>query len=100
MMEEKTFACGMEALAATDPEFAERFAFFAGKEVRARRRPCCLIVSAAWRFSRHYCCQGVDEFRAMLPEVLDAALSPIEVKEVVYQACAYLGIGACDRFSM
>lgn len=99
MMEEKAFACGMEALAATDPEFAERFAFFAGKEVPGEEaavlpdRERCLAVLAALLG-----CQGVDEFRVMLPEVLDAALSPIEVKEVVYQACAYLGIGRVRPF--
>lgn len=98
-MNEKALACGMEALAATDPEFAERFAYFAGEEVPGdpasellpRERYLAILAALLG-------CQGVDEFRAVLPEALDAALSPVEVKEVVYQACAYLGIGRVRPF--
>lgn len=98
-MNEKALACGMEALAATDPEFAERFAYFAGEEVPgdpaaelpARERYLAILAALLG-------CQGVDEFRAVLPEALDAALSPVEVKEAVYQACAYLGIGRMRPF--
>ena len=98
-MNEKALACGMEALAATDPEFAERFAYFAGEEVPgdpaaelpARERYLAILAALLG-------CQGVDEFRAVLPEALDAALSPVEVKEAVYQACAYLGIGRVRPF--
>lgn len=38
-------------------------------------------------------CQGKEEFKILLPQALNDVLSPIEVREVVYQACAYLGIG-------
>lgn len=38
-------------------------------------------------------CQGIDEFKLMLPVVLENGLSAIEVKEVVYQAVDYLGLG-------
>ena len=99
MMKEKTLTCGMEALVATDPEFAERFAYFAGEEVPSEEaaelpaRERYLAVLAALLG-----CQGVDEFRAVLPEALDAALTPVEVKEVIYQATAYLGIGRTRPF--
>ena len=98
-MKEKKLACGMDTLAATDPEFAERFSYFAGEEVpgeEAAELPAherYLAILAALLG-----CQGVGEFRAMLPEALDAALSPVEVKEVVYQATAYLGIGRVRPF--
>lgn len=91
--------CGVAALAQTDPEFAERFAYFAGEEVPAEgaanlpARERYLAVLAALLG-----CQGIDEFRAMLPEALDAVLAPVEVKEVVYQATAYLGIGRTRPF--
>lgn len=38
-------------------------------------------------------CQGKEEFKILLPQALNDVLSPIEVREVVYQACAYLGLG-------
>ena len=31
-------------------------------------------------------CQGTDELRAMFPAALNMGLTPVEVKEVVYQA--------------
>ena len=98
-MDDKALACGMASLGATDPEFAERFAYFAGEQVPTdpaaelptRERYLAILAALLG-------CQGVDEFRAMLPEALDEALSPVEVKEVVYQAVAYLGIGRVRPF--
>ena len=43
-------------------------------------------------------CQGVDEFREILPGALNLGLTPVEVKEIVYQACAYLGFGRVRPF--
>lgn len=43
-------------------------------------------------------CQGKDTFENILPQALDAGVTPIEVKEVVYQATAYLGIGRVYPF--
>ena len=85
---------GVAGLEATDPEFAERFAYFAGEEAAAlpaRERYLAILAALLG-------CQGVDEFRVMLSEALDAALSPVEVRELVYQATAYLGIGRTRPF--
>lgn len=38
-------------------------------------------------------CQGLDEFKLMLPVALDNGVTPVEAKEVVYQATDYLGLG-------
>ena len=38
-------------------------------------------------------CQGIDEFRLVLPRALDAGLTPVMAKEIIYQAVDYLGIG-------
>lgn len=43
-------------------------------------------------------CQGIDEFTAMLPAALNFDMTPVEVKEIVYQAVAYLGIGRVFPF--
>ena len=43
-------------------------------------------------------CQGIDEFKTELPRALDGGLTPVMVKEVVYQAVDYLGIGRVRPF--
>lgn len=91
-------ACAnVEEFRKTDPEFAEFFGNFAGVEVPsqskldARTRYMAVIATLMG-------CQGVDEFRAVLPEALDAGLTPSEVKEIIYQGTAYLGIGRTRPF--
>ena len=90
---------GVAGLGTTDPEFAERFAYFAGEEVPAEpaaelpTRERYLVVLAALLG-----CQGLDTFKLMAGEALDAGVTPVELKEVVYQACAYLGLGRVRPF--
>ena len=36
-------------------------------------------------------CQGVEEYRVLLPAALRAGITPVQVKEILYQAVAYLG---------
>ena len=43
-------------------------------------------------------CRGIDEFRVMLPAALNMGVTPVEAKEIVYQAAAYLGIGRVFPF--
>ena len=43
-------------------------------------------------------CQGIDEYRELLPAALDKGVTPVEVKEIVYQATAYLGMGRVRPF--
>lgn len=42
--------------------------------------------------------QSADEFRALLPAALNFGVTPVEAKEIVYQAVAYLGIGRVFPF--
>lgn len=90
-------------LAKTDPEFVERFASFAFDEVVNMpliegMKP----ISDCPRFMAILAtllgCQGIDEFKIMLPAALNVGLTPVEVKEIVYQAVAYLGIGRVMPF--
>lgn len=82
------------SLATTDPEFAERFNTFAFDEVvneeaaKLPDRERFLAILAALMG-----CQGIDEFRIMVAGALNFGVTPVEVKEVVYQGTAYLGIG-------
>lgn len=84
----------MEQLRKTDPEFMERFEQFAFEEVvneegqQLEDSTRYLAVLAALMG-----CQGVEAFRVLLPETLEHGLTPVMVKEVVYQAVDYLGFG-------
>ena len=83
----------------TDPEFAqilERFAFEEvpgeeGQTLDGTTRYLAILASLLG-------CQGLEEFRLALPLALDAGLTPVMVKEVVYQAVDYLGIGRVRPF--
>ena len=81
----------------TDPEFIERFDNFAFDEVvnqddlDDRTRMMAILATLLG-------CQGIDEFKAMLPAALNFGVTPVEVKEIVYQAAAYLGIGRVFPF--
>lgn len=83
----------------TDPEFTERFEHFAFEEVPNEEGQQLDEVT------RHMAilaallgCQGLDEFKAELSRALDAGISPVMVKEIVYQAVDYLGIGRVRPF--
>ncbi len=83
-------------LAQTDPEFAQIFTNFAFGEVLSTSpeleplaEPTRYLAILATLLG----CQGLDAFRLMLPLALDGGVTPIEVKETVYQAAAYLGLG-------
>ena len=78
----------------TDPEFAEIIERFAldeavnqkGQELAEDIR--LLVIMAALMG-----CQGLETFRKVLPEALQSGLTPVMIKELVYQSPAYLGLG-------
>lgn len=84
----------------TDAEFVERFEAFAnnevvyepGVELDDQTRYLSILASLLG-------CQGIDAYQIVLEEALEKnALTPVEVKEIVYQAVAYLGIGRVIPF--
>lgn len=82
----------------TDPELIERFDNFAFDEVIAgtpeldeRTRFMCWLATLLG-------CQGVDEFRGMASAALNVGLEPVALKEIVYQAVDYLGMGRVFPF--
>ena len=78
----------------TDPEFAERFEHFAFEEVvNEEGQQLDDVTRNMAILAALLGCQGVDEFRLALPRALDQGLTPVMVKEIVYQAVDYLGIG-------
>lgn len=88
-----------EQLKRTDPQFAERMLHFMNVEVaddpdtRLDETTRSLATLATLLG-----CQGTDEFRIQLERALDAGLTPVQAKEVVYQAVDYLGIGRVRPF--
>lgn len=96
---EKMFPEYTSDLLETDPEFMESFNNFAFDEVineeergleDTTRMMCILSVLLG--------CQGLEEFKIMLPAALNLGVTPIEVKEIVYQAVDYLGMGRVRPF--
>lgn len=78
----------------TDPEFAERFEYFAFDEVVSEEN------QQLEPFARYLAilatligCGGVEAYKEMLPQALENGIAPIVVKEIVYQATDYLGYG-------
>lgn len=88
---EKTGTYELE-LANTDPEFIELFDHFAFEEV-----PLQGELSEHTRYMAILAtllgCQGLDEFKVLMNVALGVGVTPVEVKEIIYQATAYLGIG-------
>lgn len=89
----------LDNLNGTDPEFTAFFSRFAGEEVvnepgkglEESTRYMAILAALLG-------CQGRELFREILPQALDAGVTPVEVKEIVYQATAYLGIGRSYPF--
>lgn len=78
----------------TDPEFMERFEHFAfeevpeekGQQLDGNTRYIAILAVLIG-------CQGVSAYREMLAKALEEGLSPVEVKEIVYQSVDYVGMG-------
>lgn len=81
----------------TDPEFAELIQNFACDEVvnnddlDDHTRMIAVLSTLIGS-------QSVDAFKEMLGYALETGVTPVEVKEIVYQAAAYLGLGRVFLF--
>ena len=83
----------------TDPEFIERFDNFSfdevvneeGQQLDDKTRFICILAVLIGSSS-------VDEFRGMAKAALNFDVTPVEIKEIVYQAVDYLGIGRVFPF--
>ena len=94
---EKMFPGYVSSFLETDPEFIERFDNFTFDEVVNSDN---LDDKTRWLavLATLLGCQGIDEFKVLVPAVMNFGVSPVEIKEVVYQAVAYLGIGRVFPF--
>ena len=83
----------------TDPEFIERFDNFTFDEV-INQEGQGLDDKTRWMaiLATLIGCQGSFEYEKILPAAMNFGVTPVEVKEIVYQAVAYLGIGRVFPF--
>jgi 4-carboxymuconolactone decarboxylase len=87
----------VSTLAATDPELIETFDNFAFDEVlrhgnlEARSR---LMVQLASMIAS----QALREYRVMLGAALNVGVTPVDIKEIVYQAVPYVGMAKVFDF--
>lgn len=94
---EKMFPNFESSLIQTDPDFAELFNNFAFDEVINQTnldnetRMMAILASLIG-------CHAVDEFKVMLLAALNLGVTPEVVKEIVYQAVPYVGMGRVYPF--
>ena len=94
---DELFPDHVSTLAVTDPELIETFDNFAFDEVLshgnldARTR---LMVQLASMIA----CQALREYRVMLGAALTVGVTPVEAKEILYQAVPYVGIAKVFDF--
>lgn len=94
---QKLFDGALSSMAKTDPEFMKIIINFSQNETvsvnkltEKEQMLCILSVLLG--------CQGMGEFQNMLHAALNMGIDPIAIKEVIYQATAYLGIGRVYDF--
>lgn len=80
----------------TDPEFYERLHSFLAEaadlgDLDGRIRHLAVLAALLG-------CQGLEAFQAAVGEALSGGVSPVELKETVYQAVPYLGLGRVYPF--
>jgi 4-carboxymuconolactone decarboxylase len=94
---EALFPNHTSTLAVTDPELIESFDNFAFDEVLREGRVDVrtrLMVQLASMIA----CQALNEYRIMLRAALNVGVTPIEVKEILYQSVPYVGMAKVFDF--
>ncbi len=94
---DELFPGHVSTLAVTDPELIEMFDNFAFDEVL---RHCNLDTRTRLmvQLASIIASQAVREYRAMLGAALNVGVTPVEAKEILYQAVPYVGIAKAFDF--
>lgn len=94
---EELFPNRKSKLAETDPELIEVFDNFAFDEVLQYEtldiRTRLMVILASM-----IACQALAEYKVMLGGALNVGVTPVEVKEIVYQAVPYVGMAKVYDF--
>lgn len=94
---EQLFPNHVSTVAVTDPELIEIFDNFAFDEV-LRESKLPIKTRLILQLAAILAAQAVREYKAMMNAALNVGVTPVEVKEVLYQAVPYLGIARTFDF--
>ncbi len=94
---EELFPGHVSTLTVTDPELIEVFDNFAFDEVLGYG-DLDTRIRLMTQLAAIIACQAVAEYRAMLGAALTVGVTPLEVKEIVYQAIPYVGLAKVFDF--
>jgi 4-carboxymuconolactone decarboxylase len=95
---DELFPGHVSSLKVTDPELIEYFDNFAFDEVLRCGGDLDTRTRLMVQLAAIIACQGLAEYRVMLGAALNVGVRPVEVKEVVYQAVAYVGMAKVFDF--
>ncbi|MDR3505081.1 MAG: carboxymuconolactone decarboxylase family protein [Acidocella sp.] len=94
---EQLFPGHVSTLAVTDPELIEVFDNFAFDEV-LRHGNLDIRTRLMVQLAAIIACHAVREYRVMLGAALTNGVTPVEAKEILYQAVPYIGIAKAFDF--
>lgn len=94
---DELFPGHVSTLAVTDPEFIQVFDNFAFDEV-LRDSALDVRTRLMVQLASMIASQALGEYRVMLGAALTVGVSPVEVKEIVYQAVPYVGLAKVFDF--
>jgi 4-carboxymuconolactone decarboxylase len=94
---DELFPGHVSTLAVTDPELIEIFDNFAFDEV-LRHGSLDIRTRLMVQLASMIASQAVREYRVMLGAALSVGITPVEIKEIVYQAVPYVGMAKVFDF--
>jgi 4-carboxymuconolactone decarboxylase len=94
---DELFPGHVSTLAVTDPELIDSFDNFAFDEV-LRYSGLNVRTRLMVQLAAIIACQALSEYRVMLGAALTVGVSPVEIKEIVYQAVPYVGMAKAFDF--
>ena len=94
---DELFPGHVSTLKITDPELIEYFDNFAFDEV-LRHGGLDTRTRLMVQLASMIACQAVNEYRVMLGAALTVGVTPVEAKEIVYQAVPYVGMAKVFDF--
>lgn len=78
----------------TDPEFIKIFKHFTQNEIEDNKN---IKLPSTTKYmvilATLIGCNGIDAYKNILPEALDNGITPVVIKEIVYQSTDYIGYG-------
>jgi 4-carboxymuconolactone decarboxylase len=94
---EQLFPNHTSTLAVTDPELIETFDNFAFDEV-LRESKLDIKTRLMVQLAAIIACQALTEYKVMAGAALNIGVTPVEIKEIMYQAVPYVGIAKVIDF--